>query len=139
MSESHGPEARAAYRTLNDPTRLLGLSVGGWATLIAAGAIGYGWLLISPLPWRANVSLVAIALGLPATLMVLREQSTVTPARLLVGVVRWRVRPSLLLPPSAQDPVCHGGLRLDRARPEREEDARSSDEPLWPEAEGAGA
>jgi hypothetical protein len=106
------PELRPAYRTLNEPTRLLGLSGGGWITVLIAGGAGYGWLLVSPLPWRANVSLAAIVLGLPTALVVLREQTTISPARLLAGVVAWRARPALLVAPTDERPVRGGALRL---------------------------
>lgn len=130
------PELRPAYRTLNEPTRLLGLSISAWAGLLAAGAAAYGWLLVSPLPWRANVSLAAIVLGLPTALMVLREQSTITPARLLTGVIRWRLRPALLVAPTHTQPVRRGGLRLDRPRlVEEHEDSVAV--PPWPDGDGA--
>src|SRR5215218_2810477 len=95
MSEAH--ELRPAYRTLNEPTRLLGLSLSGWAVVLAAFAAGYGWLLVSPLPWRLNVSIAVILLGAPAALLILREQTTITPARLLAGVIAWRARPARLV------------------------------------------
>ena len=109
-----GSELRPAYRTLNEPTRLLGLSIAGWAVVLGAGGLGYGWLMVSPLPWRVNFSLAVIVLGAPAALMLLREQSTLTPARLLAGVVGWRVRPATLRSPSDERPVRRGGIRLDR-------------------------
>ena len=112
MSPSE-PELRPAYRTLNEPTRLLGLSLAGWAVLLAAGGAGYGWLLVSPLPWRANVTLAVLVLGAPTALIVLREQTTITPARLLAGVIAWRARPAQLVAPSGERPVRRGGLRLD--------------------------
>lgn len=121
MSGTEGSELRPAYRTLNEPTRLLGLSLTGWAVVLVAGGAGYGWLLVSPLPWRVNVSLAAIVLGAPAALMVLREQSTISLARLLAGVVRWRARPALLVAPSSQRPVGRGGVRLDTPAPPRGE------------------
>lgn len=136
MSDAPTPELRAAYRTLNEPTRLLGLSISGWAWLLAASGAAYGWLLVSPLPWRANVSLAAILLGLPVALLLLREQSTITPARLLAGVVRWRCRPALLVAPGGERPVRRGGVRLDRAR-----DADDGPPPVecvpWPDADSS--
>ena len=136
MSEQQASELRAAYRTLNEPTRLLGLSFGAWGWLLAAGGAAYGWLLVSPLPWRANVSLAAIVLGLPLALLLLREQSTITPARLLAGVVRWRFRPALLVAPSRERTVRRGGLRLDR--PTDVNEARSVADPMpWPDDAGA--
>jgi hypothetical protein len=117
VTDQRPPELRPAYRTLNEPTRLLGLSLTGWAAVLVAGAAGYGWLLVSPLPWRANVSLAAIALGLPTTLVVLREQTTITPGRLLGAVVVWRARPARILPVGPERPLRRGGLRLDSAPP----------------------
>ena len=113
MTADDRPELRPAYRTLNDPTRLLGLSVSGWAVLLVAGGAGYGWLLVSPLPWRVSFSLAVIGLGAPAALVLLREQSTISPARLLAAVVRWRARPALVVAPSSERPVTRGGVRLD--------------------------
>jgi hypothetical protein len=112
-----GSELRPAYRTLNEPTRLLGLSLSGWAVMLIAGGAGYGWLMVSPLPWRANVSLGAIVFGLPAALMALREQSTITPARLLGAVMRWRARPAVLITPDHARPLRRGAVRLDESPP----------------------
>src|SRR5689334_5119381 len=110
---SDDSELRPAYRTLNDPTRLLGIPLSGWATLIVVGGAGYAWLMVSPLPWRANVSLVMIGLGAPAGLLILREQATVGPLRLLLAVIRWRARPRTVIAPSEQRPVRRGGICLD--------------------------
>jgi hypothetical protein len=104
-------ELRPAYRTLNEPTRLLGLSLSGWAVVLAAFGAGYGWLTVSPLPWRLNVSIAVIALGAPAALLILREQTTITPARLLAGVIAWRARPARLV--AVTGTVARGGVRLD--------------------------
>jgi hypothetical protein len=109
-------ELRGAYRTLDDPIRFLGLSIGGWITLALAVGMGYVWLLLSPLGWRASVSAAVIVLGAPACLLVLRESSTVGPGRLLGGVLRWRLRPSRIEPNARPR---RGGVRLDvpSARP----------------------
>jgi len=131
MTADERPELRPAYRTLNDPTRLLGVSVSGWAVLLGAGAAGYGRLLVSPLPWRVNVSLAAIGLGAPAALMLLHEQSTISPARLLAAVVRWRARPALVLAPTSERPVTHGGARLDRPPSALDEQLAEPDELPW--------
>src|SRR3954453_10221395 len=112
MTEHEDSESRPAYRTLDDPTRLLGVPLAGWATLVVAGAVGYGWLLVSPLGWRANVSLVVIGLGTPAGLLVVREQSTVSVGRLLLAVMRWRTRSPSITALAEGEPVRRGGLRL---------------------------
>jgi hypothetical protein len=106
-------ELRSAYRTLNEPTRLLGLSLGGWVAVIVAGGLGYGWLMLSPLGWRANVSIAVIAIGAPATLLLLRESSTVSPGRLLMSVLRWRLRN----PTIVDEPTGRGAVRLDSPAP----------------------
>ena len=94
MSGEGDSELRPAYRTLDEPTRLLGVSLGGWAALLLAGGVAYGWLMLSPLAWRANLSIAVIGLGAPLALLLLREQSTISPGRLLAAVVRWRAPPT---------------------------------------------
>ncbi len=89
-------ELRPAYRTLNEPTRLLGLSIGAWLALVLAAGVAYGWLLVSPLGWRVNVSMAVIGLGAPLALLVLREQTTISPGRLLLAVAAWRLRPATI-------------------------------------------
>jgi hypothetical protein len=106
-------ELRPAYRTLDDPVRFLGVSLGGWMGLLLAGGLGYGWLLLSPLGWRASVSVAVVALGGPACLLILREPSTVGPARLLAGVVRWRAHSALVEAPGETVRTRRGAVRLD--------------------------
>jgi hypothetical protein len=84
-----------------------------------------------------NFSLGVIVLGAPAALMLLREQSTLTPARLLAGVVGWRVRAATLRSPSEERPVRRGGIRLDRPAALPVEDV--ADDVAWPELEEARA
>ena len=133
------PELRAAYQTLDAPTRLLGVSLSGWALLLATGGAGYAWLLVSPLPWRMNFTLVVVVLGAPAALMLLREESTITPARLLGAVVRWRVRPAFLNGPTDEQRVTKGAVRLDTSAPEREAPLHDIEELPWPEPLAAEA
>src|SRR5215217_4935243 len=107
-------ELRPAYRTLNEPSRLLGLSISTiLASAIAAG-LGYAWLLISPLPWRANVSTAVIGLGAPLVLLVVRESAALSPARLLAAVIRWRARPSTIEPANTETRIQCGAIRLDQ-------------------------
>jgi hypothetical protein len=108
-------ELRPAYRTLDDPVRFLGLSLAGWIGGLVAAGVGYGWLLVSPLGWRPSVSVAVIALGAPTCLLLLREPSTVGPARLLVGILRWRIRGSRLVAPD-RAAITSGGVRLETPR-----------------------
>ena len=102
--------------------------------MLVAGALAYGWLSISPLPWRADVSVAVIALGLPATMVALREQSTIAPTRLLAGALRWRIRAPLLLAASDRG-VSRGGLRLDAPAGEEPVELASLVELPWTEEE----
>jgi hypothetical protein len=129
-------ELRPAYRTLNEPSRLLGLSGGGWLTVVVAGALAYGWLELSPLTWRANLSVVVVGLGAPSALLLLREASTVTPGRLLLAVLRWRTRSSMIVAHSDGRAVRRGAVRLDvAAEPWATVDTDS--ETWWPDREDA--
>jgi hypothetical protein len=129
-------ELRPAYRTLDDPVRFLGISLGGWVGLALAAALGYGWLLHSPVGFRASVSVAVVGLGAPACLLVLREPSTVGPGRLLAGVVRWRARSPQIEAPGAPVPVRRGGVRLDAAPPAIYDSLTAA--PLWPERDVEG-
>src|SRR4051794_15242646 len=116
MTELSG-ELRPAYRTLNEPTRLLGLSIGAWLAIVAAAGVAYGWLLVSPFDWRANVSVAVIGLGAPLALLALREQTTVSPGRLLAAVVLWRLRAATIIGLPDTQPVSRGAVRLDSPAP----------------------
>ncbi|MQA75690.1 MAG: hypothetical protein GEU88_15345 [Solirubrobacterales bacterium] len=105
-------ELRPAYRTLDEPSRLLGLSLGQWGVLVVCVGLAYGWLQLSPLPWRANVSLAVVALGAPLALLVLREPGALGPERVIAAAFRWRTRPKLLAPVGAERPVTQGGVCL---------------------------
>lgn len=106
-------ELRPCYRTINEPARLLGLTPGGWSGVIAAAALAYAFVGLSPLPWRLNFSVVAIGLGGPLVLLILREPGTIGPGRLLAAVVAWRFRPVDVVAPDGGRPVRRGGTRLD--------------------------
>jgi hypothetical protein len=108
------PEQRQSYRTLNEPTRLLSLSLGAWAATIAAAAVAYAFMRVSPLPWRLNFSTVAILLGAPLLVLILREPGTIGPGRLLVAALKWRIRPSRIVTETGATSV-RGAVRLDAA------------------------
>jgi hypothetical protein len=126
-------ELRPAYRTLDDPVRLLGVALSGWVAIALAAGVGYGWLLLSPLGWRASVSVAVVALGGPACLLILREQTTIGPGRLLVGVLRWRLRRAVIGAASEQCPVRRGAVRLDTAPSAGTRDHQPTGGNLWPQ------
>ncbi len=119
-------EVRPAYRTLSEPTMLFGVALGGWVAILTAGAVGYGWLLVSPLPWRVNASMVIVGLGAPVALLLLREMSAISPARMLVAAVRWRTRPTLI----GTRAVTDGAVRLS-SPPSRLIEAEPRDQLPW--------
>jgi hypothetical protein len=125
-------EITPAYRTLDEPTKLLGLSVGQWGALAVAGGIAYAVLLASPLPWRVNVSLVAILGGGPLVLLLLRENGALSPGRLFAAVLRWRMRPALLLEVSASALLEDGAVVLDEPLDGAGPD-ESGEELPWPD------
>jgi hypothetical protein len=100
------------YRTIDQPSQLLGLSTAAWATALVCFGAGYAWVTISPLPFRLNLSLAVIGLGAPLILVMLREQTALSPGRVLAAVLRWRIKPTLLGPP-AIDAKIAGAVRLD--------------------------
>ena len=110
-SDHNADELVPCYRTIDQPSQLLGLSTGAWGTALVCFAAGYGWVAISPLPFRANLSLAVILLGAPLILVMLREQTALSPARVLAAVLRWRTRPTLLGAPAIDAKVI-GGVRL---------------------------
>lgn len=127
-------EQRPSYRTLNEPTRLLGLSLSAWAAVIAAGGLAYGFLNVSPLPWRFNFSAVAIGLGAPVLLLILREPGTIGPGRLLLAVIAWRTSSQRIASPQAELPLRRGAVRLDAPIELIDEPAAESDL-AWIEAQ----
>jgi hypothetical protein len=108
-------EVTPNYRTLDEPTKLLGLSIGQWGAVAIAAGFAYLLLLIKPFPWRVNVSLIVIFGGAPMVLLLLREQGALSASRLVSAVCRWRVKPALLLAVDAEQPPSGGVVVLDEA------------------------
>ncbi len=78
-----GSEVTPNYRTLDEPTKLLGLSIGQWGAVVLAAGFAYLLLLASPFPWRLNVSLIVIFGGGPMVLLLLREQGALSALELV--------------------------------------------------------
>ena len=132
-SDHNADELVPCYRTIDQPSQLLGLSTGAWATALVCFAAGYAWVTVSPLPFRANFSLAVILLGAPLILVMLREQTALSPGRVLAAVLRWRTTPTLLGPPALGAKIT-GGVRLDE--PADTEPATGGAELDWLEDEG---
>ena len=116
-----GPGARAAARLSDaeraDPAarplaRRLGRAAGRRRRRLRRGCWSRRWRGARTSRSRS------IGLGAPAALLLLREQSTISPARLLVAVVRWRARPRCSIAPTSERPVAprRGPARHARAR-----------------------
>ena len=108
-------EVTPNYRTLDEPTKLLGLSIGQWGAVALAAGLAYLLLLVSPLPWRVNVSLIVIFGGAPMVLLLLREQGALSASQLVGAVCRWRAKAALLLAVEAELPRTGGVVLLDEA------------------------
>ena len=95
--------------------------VGQWGAVALAAGFAYLLLLVSPLPWRVNVSLIVVFGGGPMVLLLLREQGALSAAALVSAVCRWRAKPALLLavdpeqPPQRRRRAARRGARRDRA------------------------
>ena len=108
-------EVTPNYRTLDEPTKLLGLSIGQWGAMALAAGFAYLLLLVSPLPWRVNVSLIVIFGGAPMVLLLLREQGALSASQLVGAVFRWRTKPALLLAVDPDEPPRGGVVVLAEA------------------------
>jgi hypothetical protein len=114
MSEGRS-EVTPNYRTLDEPSKQLGLSLSQWGAVALGAALAYLLILASPLPWRVNVSLIVIFGGGPMVLLLLREQGALSAAQLVSAVLGWRWRPALLLAVEPGEPPEGGVVVLDEA------------------------
>lgn len=109
-------ELRPSYRTLGDPTKLLGLSIAHWLLVVAAGGLAYGWLQVSPLGFRLSVSVAAVTLGPLIGFYLLFGSEGMPVGRVARGVFSWRFRASHLIATTAETRPRRGALVL-RERP----------------------
>jgi hypothetical protein len=99
-------------RRLNDRERYYGLTWPGWVALAAAGAILYGAIRVSPLGFRATVTVFVLALAFIASVALALQGQTIGPARYLLALYRYRRAAKHLAPPTQPDKF---GLVLDIA------------------------
>ena len=129
-ADSARSEVTRNYRTLDEPTKLLGLSLGEWGAVALAGGFAYLLLLISPLAWRVNVSAIVVLGGAPLVLLLLREQGALSASQLIAAVLRWRLRAALMLGVDPDEPPTRGVVVLDEAPAEDGRDEVDGDL-LW--------
>lgn len=106
-------------RRLNDPERYYGLSWREWAGVGLAGGLLYAAVRLSPLGVRPTVTIVVLISAFCGVLLRAASGQALSPARLLVAVVRYVIVPKRLLLPEAPE---RGGLVLVSA-PETGADA----------------
>lgn len=92
-------ETRITHKHLGEAATLVGFSLAGWLILIPCFALAYGWIAWSPLGSRVSISVALIGLAVPATVLLIREQTALSPGALLAAVIRSRaLRAGMLLP-----------------------------------------
>jgi hypothetical protein len=97
-------------RRLNDRERYYGLTWPGWVALAAAGGVLYGAVRISPLGFRATVTVVVLVLAFIASVALALEGQTIGPGRYLLALYRYRRAAKRLVAPERPDRL---GLVLD--------------------------
>jgi hypothetical protein len=86
------------YRSLDAPVRLLGFTWRQWIALIVAAAPLIAAIHFLGVPTRPAITLCTIALGVPAALSYLSQETGYAPGRLLLDMLRWRLEPRVLGP-----------------------------------------
>lgn len=78
------------FRSLDQPPKLVGFTIGQWGALIADVAIVLAAVHGLGLPVRAAVTLLVFTVGLPAALAYVSEAGGIQLHRLLQDLLRWR-------------------------------------------------
>jgi hypothetical protein len=102
-------------RRLNDRERYYGLTWPGWVALAAAGGVLYGAIRVSPLGFRATVTVVVLALAFIASVGLALEGQPIGPGRYLLALYRYRRAAKRLVAPERAD---RHGLVLDAPPPD---------------------
>jgi hypothetical protein len=100
------------FRSLDEPPKLIGFSVGQWAALIAGAFALLGLVHIASLPTKAAITLAVFALGLPAAMSYVSESGGLQIGALLRDAVSWRLAPKRLLADSGHTGPAAGILVL---------------------------
>lgn len=106
-------EERVTFKHLGEAPTLIGFSLAGWLILIPCFGVAYAWIAWSPLGTRVSISVALVGLAVPATILLIRQQTALSPGALIAAVVRSRaLRAGVLLPPEVAS--------LDPGTPTRE-------------------
>ena len=79
------------FRSLDEPPRLIGFSIGQWAALICGGLVLLGLVELAAVPTKTAITLAVFTLGLPATLMYVSEAGGLRIGVLLRDAAAWRL------------------------------------------------
>lgn len=101
------------YRSLDDPPKLLGFTIGQWAALISGSLLVLGVVHLAHLPSRAAITLLAFTIGLPAALTYVSESGGLRLGLLLADLCRWRVGAKRLA--AAKDAATAPGVLITAA------------------------
>jgi len=118
-----------AYRSLNEPVRLLGFTAAQWLALVATGAVAVGATQLVGLAARPAITACALVVTTVAATAYASEPGGIRPLGLLVDLVRMLWRPSRYasgIAPAAEKPtlgllvvgdgeLAHAAPAVDRA------------------------
>lgn len=107
------------FRSLDDPAKLVGFTIGQWAMLIGATVGMFGFVHLAHLPGRAAITLFVFTIGLPAALTYVSESGGLQLGLLLRDMCRWRLRAKTLTAAAAGDPPPPGVLITETDGPAR--------------------
>ena len=107
-------EVTPAYRTLDEPTKLIGLSMSQWGAVALAGALPTGGCWSRRFLALERLVIVIFG-GAPMVLPCSASRARFRPRKLFRAVCRWRVKPALLLAVEAELPPTGGVVVLDEA------------------------
>lgn len=113
-----------AYRSLNDPVRLLGFTAAQWLALVATTAVAIGATQLLGLPARPAITVCALVVTTVAATAYASEPGGIRPVGLLVDIVRMLCRSRRYAPGFAPPPdrptiglLVVGDSELARAAP----------------------
>lgn len=88
----HNPSSlvHPAYRHLDRPVRLAGLSLGQWSQLVAAGVTAWALSRVLPFGTTYDLSIAVTIAGIPVAATFAAGTGRTSPLQTLTAVIRWR-------------------------------------------------